>query len=82
MKTRIVKGNLVLTLTAVEAQQWGLSLAQPKANTFYNSVIGARVPCAYGSAECVGTRFAPNGVGQFQHTTCAEGRKALANRGK
>lgn len=52
----------------------------PKApvNGFYESVIKARVGCAYGVAKC--GRFAPNGVGSRQHTTCPKGRAALAAR--
>lgn len=53
--------------------------AQPKAeNTFFEKVIAARVPCAYGSAACKGRTFAPHGVGSQQHTSCKPGRDALA----
>lgn len=51
-----------------------------KANTFHEKVIKARVPCAYGVESC--GRFAPNGVGSRQHTTCPKGRKALASARK
>lgn len=51
-------------------------LVTAKPNSFYATVIGGRVPCDYGHAEC--GRFAPNGVGKAQHSTCAEGRAAMA----
>lgn len=51
-----------------------------KANTFHEKVIKARVPCAYGVESC--GRFAPNGVGSRQHTTCPKGRAALAKARK
>ena len=56
------------------------SSAKPKANTFHEKVIKARIPCAYGVESC--GRFAPNGVGSRQHTTCPKGRKALASARK
>lgn len=49
--------------------------APPPVNTFYAKVIKGRIPCAYGSPTC--PRFAPNGVGPTQHTTCAQGAAAL-----
>lgn len=51
-----------------------------KTNTFHEKVIKARVPCAYGVESC--GRFAPNGVGSRQHTTCPKGRAALAKARK
>ena len=62
-----------------ERPQASARVASPKAkkaNTFHEKVIRARVPCAYGVESC--GRFAPNGVGSKQHTTCPKGRKALA----
>jgi hypothetical protein len=50
---------------------------EPKPNTFAEKVIKARIPCAYGSKSCAGIRFAPNGVGSKQHTTCDKGRAAM-----
>lgn len=47
----------------------------PKPNTFHAQVIAARVPCAYGVQAC--GRFAPNGRGSKQHSTCPKGRKAM-----
>ena len=49
----------------------------PKANTFFENVIRARVSCAHNAASCKGISFAPNGVGSRQHTTCPKGRAAL-----
>jgi hypothetical protein len=54
-----------------------LALTAPSKSTFAEKVIKSRVPCAYGSASCAGVRFAPNGVGSKQHTTCEKGRAAL-----
>lgn len=51
--------------------------AKPKKNTFYEAVIAARVPCAYGSRSCKSHHFAPNGVGSKQHTTCPKGLAAM-----
>jgi hypothetical protein len=54
-----------------------LEATTPKVNTFYENVIKARVPCAYGSKSCAKRTFAPNGVGSFQHRTCAPGLVAM-----
>lgn len=54
-----------------------LALTAPSKSTFAEKVIKARIPCAYGSATCAGIRFAPNGVGSKQHTTCEKGRAAM-----
>lgn len=73
-------GGLTINVSPEEAATWGLAIPQSRPNTFYQNVIGARVPCAYNAPECAAVRFAPNGVGRYQHTTCAEGRAALAAR--
>ena len=70
--TTLRNSGLVVNLVLPETKAPG--------NTFYKNVIAARVPCAYSAPECVGKTFAPNGVGKFQHTTCSDGRKALAAR--
>ena len=55
------------------------SSRKTKSNGFYEAVIKARVPCAYGVRKC--GSFSPKGVGQWQHSTCPKGKaEMLANQ--
>jgi hypothetical protein len=61
----------------MQAVQRTPKIANTTPNDFVENVIRKRVGCAYRSPECAGRTFAPNGVGSFQHTTCASGRARL-----